>query len=299
MSRTSTGRDKQIKIFKSFLPIEIQEELTKHELSAKSSYDERTELNRQIKMLDAEIKTDPLYAVIHFEKFELVDFTNIYEEIELARNHNKKIADISVRLDLRIENIEALRLEIEALKQDISDREAAIIKHHNTNIEAQKWLDENPETEIKALENSISEANAINARHSASVLLKKKFENLETYKDDSGELTALIDSSKQAIKEAIKDFDTPVPGLEYDIDGLKYNGFPVHPDTLSTAEIGHLGIKLKMAENPDLGILFIQNGQNYGSKRLKEIQEYGWQIIMEQVERGKEELTIKIEKDEN
>ena len=146
------------------------------------------------------------------------------------------------------------------------------------------------------MENRISDANSINARHSASVLLKTKFKNLETYKDDSGEMTALIDSSKQAIKDAIKDFDTPVPGLEYDIDGLKYNGFPVHPDSLSTAEIGHLGIKLKMAENPDLGILFIQNGQNYGSKRLKEIQEYGWQIIMEQVERGQEELTIKIEK---
>jgi hypothetical protein len=62
----------------------------------------------------------------------------------------------------------------------------------------------------------------------------------------------------------------------------------------------HLGIKLKMAENPDLGILFIQRGESLGAQRLKDIQDlakkYDWQIIMEQVERGNEKLTIEIMK---
>jgi hypothetical protein len=53
-----------------------------------------------------------------------------------------------------------------------------------------------------------------------------------------------------------------------------------------------------MAENKDLGILFIQRGESLGAKRLKEIQEmaqkYDWQIIMEQVDRGNEKLTIEI-----
>jgi len=89
-----------------------------------------------------------------------------------------------------------------------------------------------------------------------------------------------------------------VDGLTVDADSLIYNGVPVSSASLSSSEIMHLGIKLKMAENPDLGILFIQRGESLGAKRLKDIQDlakkYDWQIIMEQVERGNEKLTIEI-----
>ena len=77
-----------------------------------------------------------------------------------------------------------------------------------------------------------------------------------------------------------------------------YNGIPVNPDNLSTSEIIELGIKLKMAENADLGILFIQRAESIGLERFKLIKEIadsnGWQIIAEQVERGNKKLHIEI-----
>jgi hypothetical protein len=121
---------------------------------------------------------------------------------------------------------------------------------------------------------------------------------MQALSDESGELTAFIESSNQAIADAIRDCDSPVDGLTFDADSLIYNGVPVSNASLSSSEIMHLGIKLKMAENPDLGILFIQRGESLGAQRLKDIQDlakkYDWQIIMEQVERGNEKLTIEI-----
>jgi len=80
----------------------------------------------------------------------------------------------------------------------------------------------------------------------------------------------------------------PVPGLEFDDSQLLYNGIPVSPDSLSYSEIIELGVKMKIAENPDLP-LFISNGESIGIQRLNDIKEIAkrsnLQIIMEQVER--------------
>lgn len=111
-------------------------------------------------------------------------------------------------------------------------------------------------------------------------------------------MTALIDSTRQVIQDAIRDMDSPIEGLGFDSEQLLYKGVPVNPDSLSKSEIMELGIKLKIAENPDAGVLFIQEGESIGAKRLEEIKEIAaknnFQIIMEQVERGNEKLTVEL-----
>ena len=53
-----------------------------------------------------------------------------------------------------------------------------------------------------------------------------------------------------------------------------------------------------MAQNPNVKVLFIENGESLGLEKLKQIQElckeFDYQIIMEQVERGTDELKIEI-----
>jgi len=77
-------------------------------------------------------------------------------------------------------------------------------------------------------------------------------------------------------------------------EALYYNGVEVNTDSLSESQIMELGIKMKIAQNPKLDVLLIENGQNLGLKKLQAIQKMGYQIIMEQVERGLEELRIEI-----
>jgi hypothetical protein len=57
-----------------------------------------------------------------------------------------------------------------------------------------------------------------------------------------------------------------------------------------------LGAKLKIAKNPNAHVLFIQRGESLGTEKLRDLQQmakdYDFQIIMEQMERGKEKLEI-------
>ncbi len=79
---------------------------------------------------------------------------------------------------------------------------------------------------------------------------------------------------------------------------LTYKGIPVSPDSLSTSEIIELGVRLKMAENPELGILFLEHGESLGKERMKVIldicKKNNFQVILEEVRRGQEKLTIEI-----
>jgi hypothetical protein len=60
----------------------------------------------------------------------------------------------------------------------------------------------------------------------------------------------------------------------------------------------YLGIQLKMAKSPNVNAIFLQRGESLGIKKLKLIQELckekGYQIIMEKVEAGTDELKIEI-----
>ena len=85
--------------------------------------------------------------------------------------------------------------------------------------------------------------------------------------------------------------DSPIEGLTYDNDVLVWNGIPVSVDSLSTSEIIELGVRMKIAENPELGMLFIERMESVGTERFNLIldiaNKLGWQIIGEHVERGK------------
>ena len=82
---------------------------------------------------------------------------------------------------------------------------------------------------------------------------------------------------------------TPVEGLSFEGDNLTYNGVIVSSDSLSTSQIEELGIRLKIAENPEFGILFIGKAESIGKERMTRILEiakkHNLQVIGEQVER--------------
>jgi len=159
-------------------------------------------------------------------------------------------------------------------------------------------LSENSPIDISAFEATISTATERNNEYNAAIAIKRELETVEKLKEESGELTAKIEAERGAIETAIRDMKTPVEGLSFDDEQLLYNNVPVHPASLSTSEIEELGIRLKIAENPELGILFIGRAESIGAKRFDVIRkiakDLNLQIIGEEVKRGQEKLTIEI-----
>ena len=290
MSDSLSGRRKQIEIYKSFLPQDIREFIDSQEARVQKAYDERTEKNREAKLLEGYIAEHPFRKIVDMPKSP-VDTKQLTEQIESALEHNKKVASVNERLIQRQNEVLILNGQIKELVEKRMELE-------KMNESAKDWLATNSEVNVTSMMAEKDSAFEINSAFEKKKDFEKQKYMLEALKTDSGELTAFIESSKQAIEDAIRDCDVLVEGLTFDSDSLIYNNIPVTSHNLSSSEIMHLGCKLKMAENRDLGILFIQRGESLGAKRLKEIQEmaqkYDWQIIMEQVDRGNEKLTIEI-----
>lgn len=298
LSKTPKGRKEQVEIFKSFLPEEIRNDLAKYEANVLANYNDRTEVNRQIKEKEGAIKQHPLFNQIGVAKFEKIDTAEVYAKFESANESNNKIKEVQLRLDQRKREIEEKEQQIKDLQLKIDQLKDMVYQAEETNKKAEQFLKDNKLTDLSGFEEQIKTASEKNKLFESAESLKKDIGIVEKMKEESGELTAKIESEKGAIALAIREMEAPVDGLTFDDEQLVYNGIPVNPDSLSTSEIMELGIRLKMAENPELGILFIQRGESLGAKRLKEIQSIadkaGWQIIMEQVERGKETLHVEI-----
>ncbi len=298
LSKSEKGRREQVEIFKSFLDEGTKEELKRYEANIKANYDERTEINRAIKEKEGAVKSHKLFNRITVDKFAKVDIDSVYAELSTINEKNAKILKAQQEANNIQDKIKSETEQIEALKSSIAALTTSIEANTERAKTAAKWLSENILVDAAELEAKIKDANEKNAEFEASEQLKKDLALIEKSKEEAGELTAKIESEKAAIENAIKDMSSPVEGLMFDDSQLLYNGIPVSPDTLSTSEIMELGVKLKMAENPELGILFLERGESLGAKRLKEIQTLaetnGWQLIMEQVQRGQEKLTIEI-----
>jgi energy-coupling factor transporter ATP-binding protein EcfA2 len=294
LSKTPAGRAKQVEIFKSFLPDETKSQLAAYEAHVKTSYDERTDLNRALKEKDGAIKSHRLFPVVGIKKFEHKDIKSVLDKVTKLREENRTREDVVKRRAERDKQIADTQKKIKELEEVLNN-------DLELQIKADAWLKENtghaPDV-IASAEKELETIEVDNKDFTDSVSLEKDIKLFEKMTEESGELTAKIASSREAIQIAIREMDSPVDGLSFDDERLVYNGVPVSPDSLSTSEIMELGIRLKMAENPDLGILFIQRAESLGAERFKLLKDIadkaGWQIIAEQVERGKNQLHIEI-----
>lgn len=294
LSKSKAGRKQQVEMFKSFLPKDVVADLAKFEADAQNKYNERAELGKEITKLKGSISLHELNNLPDFEleKIKPTDTAEVLAELKLTQDHNinveKAIAGVESLIksqDVRVLALTELQEKIEKLEKEMAETKDRI-------KDGKEYLKENILKPVEALEKKIEDADKDNLKYNKATLLLSDRAKLINYEEDYGEATALINSSKTAISDTIKQMDGPIDGLTYEDDELVYNGIPVNPDSLSSSEIIELGLRLKMAENKDLGILFIQRAESIGTERFKAIKDLAdrenWQIIAEQVDRGKD-----------
>lgn len=310
LSKSKAGRKEQVEIFKGFLPEEVRSEILRLEANIKSKFDERTELNRLIGDTETLINNSPLVKT-DLNSYKRVKISDVIEKMEKTTKDNEAVRNVVARKASRLEKIEEEKESIKTIQGEIKDleekirlakekieiKETSIKDLEATNLQSDEWLKTNKIESVEAYTQTINSANTANENRKAAVQLKWKIRSLAKMKDESGDLTVLIETQRQAVSDAIKDMSSPIDGLSFDEDSLLYNGIAVSPDSLSTSEIMELGIRLKIAENPDC-ILFIECGESLGEDRYNAILETARkekrQVIMEQVVRGKKQLIVEV-----
>ena len=291
LSTTDAGRKKQVEEFKKFLDSETREFLAKYEASVKANFTTRTDVNRDVAKLEGSINLHPMINHYHeLDKFTETKTEAVLAQLKEAQTHNNTVNKV-------ISNREQRSIEITELQQKIAALQEELKTKSDLQDQANDWLKENVIKPTAKLEQTITDASENNNNYINAQNLKKELVNLEVMRKESKSLTDLIESERQMLKDAIRDMDGPIQGLCFDEDQLLYNDIPVHPSSLSKSEIKKLGIRLKIAENPDLP-LFIHEAECMDEDSLKEIQdlaeECGLQMFAEEVQRGVADLQIEI-----
>lgn len=319
-SKTEAGRKQQVEYFKSLLPDEVREYIAKLEANCQKHYEDRTEINREIKSLKGKIELHPMHkpGSPSSDEIKYIDTEELMVKFNEQSKINSQIHGVQLRQEERNRELDRLKAEKENKEQVIADM-LEKIKQLESEVkanlqlqseviskvaEANAWLDVNKEVNVSQISEEISAANKNNEAFRLVQDYEKDFKMLNELTEDSGHKTALIESERQLIADTIRDManDSPVPGLQFDSDRLYYNGFAVDPDVLSFSEIAELGVKMRIAENPNLP-LFISNGESIGNERFELIKRLArdndMQIIMEEMIRGQEELVIEVMTDDD
>lgn len=299
LSTTDAGRKKQVEEFKKFLDEETRTFLAKYEKSIKDKYNERTDLNRDLKKLEGSIELHPMYNHVHeLEIFTEIKTEDVVAGMKSVQAHNEKVRKVISNMDERNKDIERNNTKIAELERQIAELKKDNDTKTDLNDQANEWLKTNKIKPTDEMEKMLADASKTNQDYANAQDLAKELKKLRDVKSDVDRLTEEIDSEREMIKNAIRDMEGPVDGLTFDEDQLLYKGIPVHPNSLSKSDIKKLGIRLKIAENPELP-LFIHEAESLDDDSLREIQEladeYDLQIFAEEVQRSKKrELKIEI-----
>jgi predicted ATP-dependent endonuclease of OLD family len=302
-SKTAEGRRKQIKEFKSMLPQDCIDIIDGIEKEIEKRYADRTEINSKIKSLKGYISECKLFG--DDLKVQSVDATTLNAELEKANAHNNKLKDVKARFEERAKVIQAkvdriteIAKQIEELKAEAAELERTSGTETTTQKQAEAYLAKTLPIDTAPIIASINNISDTNVKAKQAEEQIERMNKLSEYEVIAGEYTVEIDLKREAIREALRDIDSPVKGLTYEGETLIYNGNVVDDTTLSTSEIIELGCKMAMAKNPDCGILFVSQGESLGNERLKLIQDLAkknnWQIIAEQMVRGNEKLEVEL-----
>ena len=299
LSESTAGRKKQVEEFKKLLPQDFINGLKEFETKVVNLYDERTEVGRKMTTLEGFIKESKLFG--EDLKRKPVDVSQLNDELEKANTANAKIKDVHKRFEERSGVIDNRKERIEAIKAEMAELERQNITDEETQKQAKEWLKKHTILDTSAIVASINNASENNVIASQAEEHNKKLKQLDEFKESYGDLTVQIEVNKQAISDAIKDFDSPVEGLSFDDEKLIYKGVAVSSNNLSTSEIIELGIKMFYASNPECGLMFVEHANEIGQERLKSIldyaKKYNLQCFFEEVKRGQNELTIEFVED--
>lgn len=300
LSKTPDGKRRQVEIVKSYMDKEIVDGLDAEKNKENTWRKDRTEVGREVDRLKGWIATQGMDRRLIEDNAakDLIDISALSAQVSEAAQHNARREGITDRIKQRSEalakaftEIRNLELKIESLKKEI----------HQMQIQdagAETFLKENPEFDIATLQSQISQVVEMNKIIERAKMMKIQVELLSAQEEQYGELTAKIGQGEQAITDTIQSMPFPIPGMSFTLDGeaITYQDKLVDEEHLSTGEIMLIEAMLRISKAPNVGCLFIGRGESLGVRLFNEIRsaahQAGMQVITEQLDRGKEELTL-------
>lgn len=127
-SETADGRRKQIEVVKSLLPQKVQDRINEIDADVKAKKAERTDLNRDIKLLSAQVKASKQGLATGDEKkyTTRMDVSDLLKVQQKQAENDAKATLVRSKLQERVDQLAAIPQKIEGAKAKYEQTKAAI-----------------------------------------------------------------------------------------------------------------------------------------------------------------------------
>ena len=297
------GVMQQIEVLKGFMPLEARKKLMALDNESKEVYDERAEINKDIKSNESKLKD------VEMDPEEIEKYSTKLDDSDVKKKMNEIGETISTfdkvtnGLESKKKEFDKLSTEMEELKK-LMEQKIESLKTLNTDIEkGEKWLKGKTRPSMDSLTEELNEIQKHNDIHKLVMErqeFSKKVRELSEKSESKGDRLAAIKSEKA---EIFTENPLPVKGLEFTEEEILYDGLPFNENQHPSSTIIGIGIKVAMAMNPNLKVLVIKDGSLLDKKTLnfilKLVEKQNYQLFIEMVDfDGEKDVTVEfIEKE--
>lgn len=240
----------------------------------KLTFDERTQTNRELKSIQAQLDVASHYQDAPDNE---VDIAELSTRLQKATANNWTIKQKQDRKTQLIADIANVKKTLENLEHEL--------KSIDTILADTQMIDTDS---ISAKINSSKEQNRKYHENVAYVKLRKQRDRLQSESDSYTNSLEELKSRKEARLTSAK---SPLPELIYSEEyGITYKGIPF--SQCSSAERLRVSVAMGLAMNPELKVLLIRDGSLLDDEHLEQIRDLAEQndaqIWIERVGEGKE-----------
>jgi len=263
--------------------IDVKIDLDELEKDRQSTFDARTEKNRELKILRAQLQDLPSREL----PAKKIDISDLSAQLRKAMDHNNGIESAKRELLETNERIENGRKSIKELEDTLEHYKSALAENLALEKEYKDFLAEAKLIDIETVEQKIKEAEAINEQIAA----QKRNEGLEDQVDavalECDELSSKLEAIARTKEKALKDAKMPVEGLDFDEEGITYQGMPFQSNQIGSAVRLKVSMAIAMALNPKLRVIRVTDGSLLDEENRKIIEDLArdrdFQVWMEVV----------------
>jgi DNA repair ATPase RecN len=300
---SEAGVKKQIELVKSLIPKDTLSKIHRLETEYHTKYEERTEINREIKYMKSNINANR-FSVEDIEKYkEELDASDLRLKIDQAKEKNAIINKCKNYISTYENDAREIAESVKVILSDylLYDEEGTVISalsalHYNKLKQVEKYVANNDLVDIDVLIEQLNNLSEHNIKCSQIKQLQEQEKNLREKESLAGKITKRLEKINIEKLELFQSGELPVKGLSFNDECVTYNGLPLTEEQHPTSRLIAIGLEIGMALNPNLRLLVIKDGSLLDEKSMKYIlkscEQKGYQLLIEMVSTSGDDVNI-------
>lgn len=304
---SAEGRRKQLTMIEGLLSDSVRDSLNKIRASIITAEQEFTKANNDKATNERSLQTLGVSEEDLLNYTEPTDVEAEMVKLNAAKDHNDALAKKSElkksnegKINANTTQITSRKQEIEQLQQEILELEAANRTMEDTNYGIDVYLQENEEKDTGPIEKAIKDATDHNTKCNMVVKYNETFDAVTASTTAVATAKKKVEDLRAERKAVIAKAKMPIKDLWFDEESIYLGELPLNDRQVSTSQIMKLAFAIALAsgkKEKDLKLICIPRGESLDLNSIKQLKTFladnpDWQAFVEEVDRGKEKLTV-------